>query len=68
MFITRAINFHFIFQKHRSVITLFATMAYQHKKQFSGKEDRYNGITVDSTVEPCNASEFAEKLQGTFIK
>lgn len=31
---------------------------------FQGVEDRYNGITVDSSIENCSSQEFSNKLQG----
>lgn len=32
---------------------------------FTGKLDRYNGITVDSSVEECMIEDFPAKLEGT---
>jgi hypothetical protein len=32
---------------------------------FQGQEDRFHGITVDSSKEPCDVSAFPKKLEGT---
>jgi hypothetical protein len=34
---------------------------------FQGKEDRFHGITVDSSKESCDVSVFPNKLQGTIL-
>lgn len=39
-------------------------MATDNKKLFSGKLDRFQGITVQSNKEECPESEFQQKLEG----
>lgn len=34
---------------------------------FQGKEDRFRGITVDSSKESCDISAFPKKLEGTVL-
>jgi hypothetical protein len=34
---------------------------------FQGQEDRFHGITVDSSKEPCDISVFSKKLEGTVL-
>jgi hypothetical protein len=34
---------------------------------FQGEEDRFRGITVDSSKEPCDVSSFPKKLEGTVL-
>lgn len=34
---------------------------------FQGQEDRFHGITVDSSKEPCDVSVFPKKLEGTVL-
>jgi hypothetical protein len=36
-------------------------------RMFQGQEDRFHGITVDSSKEPCEISAFPKKLEGTDI-
>lgn len=31
---------------------------------FRGVSDRYNGLTIDSNVEPCTSDDFSNKLNG----
>lgn len=33
-------------------------------KMFEGVIDRYNGVTVDSQIEPSETVEFFDRLQG----
>lgn len=42
-------------------------MASSLTSSFQGKEDHYQGITVHSEKEPCEADEFANKLQSNKI-
>lgn len=32
---------------------------------FRGEKDRFQGVTIDSTKEPCDAEAFGEILKGT---
>lgn len=32
---------------------------------FQGEKDRFQGVTIDSTKEPCDAEAFGEMLKGT---
>lgn len=38
------------------------------EKLFQGKKDRFEGITVDSTIEPCDAAKFPEILKESLAK
>ncbi|XP_058808347.1 uncharacterized protein LOC131673959 [Phymastichus coffea] len=46
--------------RKRAELLFVSTMA-----GFQGKLDRYNGVTVDSAAEPCDADAFAERLQAS---
>lgn len=34
---------------------------------FRGVSDRFNGLTIDSSAEPCSSDNFLNKLNGTLI-
>ena len=34
---------------------------------FRGQEDRFHGITVDSSIEKCDISVFPKKLEGNVL-
>lgn len=47
-------------------ISLVSSGSMSLKKQiFSGKTDRYQGITIQSDMEECSDSEFQKKLEGS---
>lgn len=37
-------------------------------KCFTGQDDHYNGVTIDSEEESCTPKEFTQRLAGTNIK
>lgn len=37
-------------------------------QMFKGKQDRYNGVIVNSTHEPCDLQEFSKRLKGCMKK
>lgn len=41
------------------------SVSTQPENVFRGKEDRYEGITVRSDLEPCDVKEFQEKLENS---
>ena len=56
---------------HHSVVNLTSSMTAVEgigmNQIFQGQEDRFNGITVDSSKEPCDVGIFTKMLQGKLI-
>lgn len=40
-------------------------MSHDTGQLFRGEKDRFQGVTIDSTKEPCDAEAFGEILKGT---
>ncbi|XP_069691273.1 uncharacterized protein [Periplaneta americana] len=50
-----------------SVSSMTAAEGITFHQVFQGQEDRFRGITVDSSREPCDASMFTKRLEASLI-